>query len=213
MQNNMETLIAPILFVVGIAVVAVLIFIFLKWITQNSLNKMIEELPADVKREIRGEPTYTPFQDESRAELSRNNMKRAVLIILVTVVVGIGMCIYYDLSLIFALVFVAIFAVVIFMLLVKDNIKYGGKDLYEVRAYCDFRLNGKYNNARVFYYNFKTMMFEGKVLQNVSVGRELKAGQFCYVIVKVKNDKLTAIDISPREYVKYEGQYDYRDRF
>ena len=200
----METIIGPILFVIGIAVVAVLIFILLKWFSQNQMNKMVEGLAADIKKELRGEPTYTPFQDESRAELGRKNVKKGILIILATLVIGIGMCIYYDLSLVFALVFVAIFAVVIFMLLIKDSIKYGGKDLYEVRAYCDFRLHGRYNNARVFYYNFKTMMFEGKVLQNVSVGRELKAGQFCYVIVRVKNDKLTAVDVSPRDYEKYQ---------
>ena len=200
----METIIGPILFVIGIAVAAVLIFILLKWFSQNQMNKMVEGLAADIKKELRGEPTYTPFQDESRAELGRKNVKKGILIILATLVIGIGMCIYYDLSLVFALVFVAIFAVVIFMLLIKDSIKYGGKDLYEVRAYCDFRLHGRYNNARVFYYNFKTMMFEGKVLQNVSVGRELKAGQFCYVIVRVKNDKLTAVDVSPRDYEKYQ---------
>ena len=205
----METIIGPVLFVIGIAVAAVLIFMLLKWLSQNQMNKMVEGLAADIKKELRGEPTYTPFQDESRAELGRKNLKKGILIILATLVIGIGMCIYYDLSLIFALVFVVIFAVVIFMLLIKDSIKYGGKDLYEVRAYCDFRLHGRYNNARVFYYNFKTMMFEGKVLQNVSVGRELKAGQFCYVIVKVKNDKLTAVDISPREYEKYQ---DYMER-
>ena len=205
----METIIGPVLFVIGIAVAAVLIFMLLKWFSQNQMNKMVEGLAADIKKELRGEPTYTPFQDESRAELGRKNLKKGILIILATLVIGIGMCIYYDLALIFALVFVVIFAVVIFMLLIKDSIKYGGKDLYEVRAYCDFRLHGRYNNARVFYYNFKTMMFEGKVLQNVSVGRELKAGQFCYVIVKVKNDKLTAVDISPREYEKYQ---DYMER-
>lgn len=204
----METIIGPILFVIGIAVAAVLIFILLKWFSQNQMNKMVEGLAADIKKELRGEPTYTPFQDESRAELGRKNLKKGILIILATLVIGIGMCIYYDLSLVFALVFVAIFAVVIFMLLIKDSIKYGGKDLYEVRAYCDFRLYGRYNNARVFYYNFKTMMFEGKVLQNVSSGRELKVGQFCYVIVRVKNDKLTAVDVSPREYEKYHGYMD-----
>lgn len=209
MQNNMETLITPVLFVIGIAVAAVLIFILLKWFTQNAMNKMVEGLAADIKKELRGEPTYTSFQDESRAELNRNNMKRGIIIILVTMIIGIGMCIFYDLPLTFALFIVALFAVVIFVLLIKDSIKYGGKDLYEVRAYCDLRVYGRYNTARVFYYNFKTMMFEGKALQNVSVGRELKAGQFCYVIVKVKNDKLTAVDISPREYERY---HDYRDR-
>ena len=149
----METIIGPILFVIGIAVAAVLIFILLKWFSQNQMNKMVEGLAADIRKELKGEPTYTPFQDESRAELSRNNIKKGLLIILATLVIGIGICIYYDLSLMFALVFVAIFAVVIFMLLIKDSIKFGGKDLYEVRAYCDFRLHGRYNNARIFYYN------------------------------------------------------------
>lgn len=205
----METIIVPILFVIGIALVAVLIVRLYRWAGEKALNKVIEGLAADVKKEIKGEPAYTPFQDESRAELQRKNMKRGIIIILVTLAIGIGMCFVEDMPIVVVLIVVALFAVVIFMLLIKDSIKYSGKELYEVRAYCDYRMYGRYNTARVFYYNFKTMMFEGKVMQNVSAGRELKAGQFCYVIVKVKNDKLTAMDISPREYEKYN---DYRDR-
>ena len=205
----METKIVPILFVIGIAVAAVIIFILLKWLAQNAMNKMVEGLAADIKKELRGEPTYTPFQDESRAELQRKNMISGIAIIMGTSVIGIGMCILEDMSIVVVLIVVALFAVVICMLLIKDGIKYSGKELYEVRAYCDFRVYGSSHTARVFYYNFKTMMFEGKIMHNDSLGRELKAGQFCYVIVKVKNDKLTVVDISPREYVRYS---DYRNR-
>ena len=207
----METIIVPILFLIGIAFAAVLLLKLFRWIKEKALDKVAEELAPDVKKELISKPTFTLFQDDTRKEIQRKNMKKGIIIILLFIVIGLGISIIKDVSFAVVMIVVAVFAFVIFLLLIKDCFVYGGKELYEVRAYCDYRIYGRYNTARVFYYNFNTMMIEGNIKQNISVGRELKAGQFCYVIVKSRKNKLVIVDISPRKYVKGISSNEYID--
>ncbi len=196
----MDMMITPILFVIVIAITAIIIFLSIKMISNKAIEKALDELSQDIKNEIRKNPTYTPFRDDTKAELFRNNVKKGILIVLLVMVVGIVMAFVEDFPIFIMLIVAGIFAIVIFVLIIKDSIVYASGDLYEIRAYCDHRIYGKYNTARVYYYNFETMMFECKVISNISVGRELKAGQYCYVIAKVKNGSLVAFDVSPKEY-------------
>ena len=207
----MKAIIIAILFLIGIAFAAVILLKLFKWIQEKILDKAVEDLPADVKKELISKPTFTPFQDDTRKELQRKNMKKGIIIILLTFVIGLGISVIEDISFVVVMIVVAVFAFVIFLLLIKDYIVFSGKELYEVRAYCDYRIYGRYNTARVFYYNFNTMMIKGNIKQNISAGRELKAGQFCYVIVKSRKNKLVIVDISPRKYVKGISSNEYMD--
>ena len=188
-----------ILTLLGIIVVAVILTKLLMLIKQKGLKRAVESLSADIKRELRKEPTCLPFDDSTRKEALKKKFGAGIGLIGCIFVFSIVISIAKQYAIEFALVVAVIFSFVVFILLIKDRLVMRG-ELYEVKAYCDYRIYGRYKSARLLYYDFKSMMFEADVFQNISLETNLKVGQFCYAVVKVKKNRLQIIDISPRQY-------------
>ena len=131
------------------------------------------------------------------------DMKEGITTFLITSLVLLVYGVIKQFPLVIVLIGAAVFAVAIALVLLSDRIAVGGKELYEVRAFCYSRVKmRRTDSAGVIYYDFKSMMFEGAVLQGISAGVELRAGQYCYVIVRAKKNRLKAVNISPKPYLR-----------
>lgn len=199
----MELVLILVLFFGGIIILSFLITGLLKLLRKRVIRKAIENLSPDVKSEIRRNPTYMPFEKEDREAYLQVNMKEGITTFLIASLVLLVYGVIKQASLVIVLIVAAVFAVAIALVLLSDRIAVGGKDLYVVRAFCYSRVKmQRTDSASVIYYDFKSMMFEGAVLQGISAGVELRAGQYCYVIVRAKKNRLKAVNISPKPYLR-----------
>lgn len=177
-----------VLFFGGIIILSFLITGLLELLRKRVIRKTIENLSPDVKSEIRRNPTYKPFEKEDRDAYLQVNMKEGITTFLIASLVLLVYGVIKQIPLVIVLIVAAVFAAAIALVLLSDRIAVGGKELYEVRAFCYSRVKmRRTDSAGVIYYDFKSMMFEGAVLQGISAGVELRAGQYCYVIVRAKS--------------------------
>lgn len=199
-------LVYVLLFGAGV-VVAFLLVRFSDLLDNFVIQGRLEDLSADVKREISRKPAFTTFREEDREAYMKVNVHAGITSFWIGIVLWMFFSVIKQFSIVVILIGIACFAAVVALFLLADKIAVGSREMYEVRAQCltyqyKYPVVSDRAKVKVVYYDFKSMTFEGATLYGgLSAGMKVESGQYCYVIVRAKKNRLKVVNISPKPYL------------